>query len=157
MKRHEAAARILTFTVIGMFATLTGVCLDAFCTQQGVSASSMLYASNVLVGIVTGMLVLQRKSRMRAQRQVLEERIEVLSEMHQHIRSIVTALALYSPRPGSTESEVLAELLRRVDAHLGDLFTKLIFDPSAPQNAVRAVSRIRSFSRSGNYGSAPTL
>jgi hypothetical protein len=161
MKGERPISGILIFAVTAVCATSAGVCLDAFLSQQGLSESSILWASNALIGIAAGSLVLERNLRLKAKRQILEERIATLSEMHQHIKSVITSMAIYSTQIGGADSKVLSELLRRVEANLVDLFTRLLFDPAVPRNlleAVRTSRIIRSVSnRSEKYASGASL
>jgi hypothetical protein len=151
MKRKLPIAKILTFAVPAVCATLAGVCLDAFLTQQGLSDLVVLFASNVLIGIAAGLLVLEHKLRIEAKYQILEERIKTLSEMHQHLRSVITSLAIYGTQLGVAHADVLSEHLRRIEANLVDLFTRLLFDQSVPQSVLKAVRNtgiIRSLTKS---------
>ena len=139
MKRERLLSKILILAPIGIGATLAGAGLDAYLAQQGMSDSSILYASNVLSGIVIGAMAVQYKLLLKARHQILEERIGTLSEMHQHLRSVITSLAFYGTQLGVTHADVLSEHLRRVEAHLADLFTRLLFDQSVPQSVLKAV------------------
>ena len=139
MKRKLPTSQILIFAIPAVCATSAGVCLDAFLTQQGLSDSSILWASNVLIGIAVGFLVLEHRLRIEAKCQILEERVETLSEMHQHLRSVITSLAFYGTQLGVAHADALSEHLRRVEANLVDLFTRLLFDQSVPQNVLKAV------------------
>jgi len=109
MKRALPILKILIFAVAAVCATSAGVCLDAFLTQQGLSDLSILWASNVLIGIAVGSLVFQYKLRLKAKQQIVEERIETLSEVNQHIRSVLTSLTLYGTQSGSGDAELLSE------------------------------------------------
>lgn len=161
MRRELPISKILIFAVTAVCATSAAVCLDAFLTQQGLSDFSIMWASNVLIGIAAGSLVLEHKLRVKAKHQILEERIETLSEVNQHLRSILTSLTLYGTQIGSADAEMLSELLRRVEARLVDLFTRLLFDQSVPHSVLKAVRNtrvIRSLSStSGNYASGASL
>lgn len=161
MKRELLISKILIFAAPAVCATSAGVCLDAFLSQQGLSDFSILWASNVLLGITVGSLVFQYKLRLKAKQQILEERIETLSEVNQHIRSVLTSLTLYGTQSGSGDAELLSELLRRVETNLVDLFTRMLFDQSVPQSVLKVVRNtriIRSLSRtSENYAAGENL
>jgi predicted membrane-bound spermidine synthase len=151
MKRERLLSKVLIVGLIGIGATLAGVSLDAFLAQQGMSDSSILYVSNVLIGILIGATAVQYKLLLKARHQILEERIGTLSEMHQHLRSIITSLAFYGTQFGAAHADVLSEHLRRVEANLVDLFTRLLFAQSVPQSVLKAVRNtgiIRSLTKS---------
>jgi len=137
MKRERLLSKVLILALIGTGATLAGVGLDAFLAQQGMSDSSILCLSNVLSGIVIGAMAVQYRLLLKTRHRILEERIATLSEMHQHLRSVITSLAFYGTQ--MAHADVLSEHLRRVEAHLADLFTRLLFDRSVPQSVLKAV------------------
>jgi hypothetical protein len=161
MNWKQPILTILIFAITAVCATSAAVCLDAFLTQQGMSDASILYASNALVGIAAATLVLLQRLRVQAKNQILEERIETLSEVNQHVRSVVTSLAFYGRQTGKADGEVLSEHLRRVEAGLSELFTRLLFNQSVPQcvlKAVRNTGIIRSLSdTSSNCASGANL
>jgi hypothetical protein len=162
MRRDRPISGILIFAVTAVCATSAAVCLDTFLTQQGLSEFSILCASNVLIGIAAGSLVLEHNLRLKAKHQILEERVRTLSEVHQYLRSVITSLAFYGTQIGGADADVLSEHLRQVEANLADLFTRLLFDQSVPQSVLKAVRNtgiIRSLtsSTSGNYASGAGL
>jgi hypothetical protein len=138
MKLENPISKVLIFTAVAGFATSFGVALDGCLLQRGVSGFAILCASNALIGIVTGVLVLQHKERQKEKHQILEERIETIAEVNQHIRSVLTSVAFYGRQNGSANAEVMTELLRRVEANLAHLFKRLLLDESLPQSVVKA-------------------
>src|SRR5581483_1154375 len=125
MNQVRRASHILVFVATAFYAASCGLALDAFLMQQSVSGRATLYVSDVLIGAFAGAWVVQHKLLQEHKRQLLKERIEFLSEMNQHIRSVLTSLSLCGRNPGSVQTEVLSELLRRVESNLADMFARL--------------------------------
>jgi len=138
MKQIQRTSNILVFVATAFYAAACGIALDAFLMQQSVSGRTTLYVSDLLIGAVAGAWVVQHKLLQEHKRGLLKERIQFLSELNQHVRSVLTSLSLCGKNTGSVQAEVLGELLRRVEANLADMFERLLFDRSVPENAVRA-------------------
>ena len=138
MKREWPISKILILGAAAVCPTAVGVVLDKVLLQKGVSGGSILFASNVVIGVIAGILILQHNLRETVRFQILKERIETLSEVNQHIRSVLTSVSFYGTQTGCANAEVVSELLRRVEAHLAHLFTQMLFDQSLPENVLRA-------------------
>ena len=136
--KQETASRILIFAATVALAASFGVALSGVLLRQRVSELGVLCASNVLIGTLAGLLVLQNKLQQKAKHQLLEERIRTLSEVNQHIRGVLTSLVLYGTKNGDASAEALSELLRRVEENLDHLFTRLLFDQSLPHSVLKA-------------------
>jgi len=138
MKREWPISKILILGAAALCPVAFGAVLDKFLLQRGVPGGSILFASNVLIGVIAAILILQHDLRETVKHQILKERIETLSEVNQHIRSVLTSVSFYGTQTGSANAEVVSELLRRVEAHLAHLFTQMLFDQSLPQSVLRA-------------------
>ncbi len=138
MKRKLPIAKIVVFGAAAFYITSFGMALDAYLMELGFSGLSILYGSNVLLGACAGVLVLQDKLRKDAKQQSLKERIELVAEMNQHLRSVLTSFVLYGQQTGGAHAEVMSELLRRIEVNLADMFARLLFDRYLPQNVLKA-------------------
>jgi uncharacterized membrane protein YhiD involved in acid resistance len=141
MNQESAIRRFLTFAAATFLTASLGVALDAFLMERGLSGISVLYVSDVLIGIVAGALVLEYRSRQAVKHQVLYERIETIREVNQHLRSVLTSLSLYGRQSGPVHQEVHSELLRRVEANLADMFSRMLFDHSLPTAVLKSAKK----------------
>src|SRR5436305_2026106 len=107
MNQERRLPNILIF-VATVFTTVSyGLALDAFLMQQGLSGRATLYLSNLLIGAAAGAWVVQRRLLQHHKQRALKERIEFLSEMNQHIRSVLTSLSL-SGKPLAFEAVLMS-------------------------------------------------
>jgi hypothetical protein len=138
MNQERRLPNILIFVATAFTTVSYGLALDAFLMQQGLSGRTTLYVSNLLIGAAAGAWVVQRRLLQHHKQRALKERIEFISEMNQHIRSVLTSLSLYGKHNGGAHAEVLSELLRRVEINLADMFGRLLFDRSLPLSTLTA-------------------
>jgi hypothetical protein len=137
MNQERRFPNILIFAATAFTTVSYGIALDAFLMEQGLSGRVTLCISNLLMGTAAGAWVVQRRLLQNHKQRALKERIEFLSELNQHIRSVLTSLSLYGKHTGDAQAEVLSELLRRVEVHLADMFGRLLFDRSLPLSTLR--------------------
>jgi hypothetical protein len=138
MNQDRRFPNILIFAATAFTTVSYGIALDAFLMQQGLSGRATLYLTNLLMGTAAGAWVVQRRLLQKHKNRALKERIEFLSEMNQHVRSVLTSLSIYGKHNGDAQAEVLSELLRRVEIHLADMFGRLLFDRALPLGALNA-------------------
>jgi len=106
MNKERRFPNILIFAATAFTTVSYGIALDAFLMQQGLSGRATLYLSNLLMGTAAGAWVVQRRLLQKHKNRALKERIEFLSEMNQHIRSVLTSLSLYGKHSGDAQAEV---------------------------------------------------
>ncbi len=141
MNQSRIVRNVILFTAAGLLFSLASLALDAFLMEHGLSGLTTLYVSTALIGIAAGACVLQQQLLQDRKEQCLKERIECVSELHQHIRNVLTSLSLCAKQNGSAQAEVLSELLRRVENNLASMFSNLLFDPTVPASALKAAKR----------------
>ena len=117
--------------------------LDSRLLQGGVSALRLLLISNVLVGLLIGFLALQLQLEQKRKYKLLEERVEALSDVSQHVRSVLAALTFYGSQTGNPYSaQIVSKSLGRIESNLGQLFTRLLFGDPMPESMLKKVKAI---------------
>jgi hypothetical protein len=119
------------------------VSLDSVLLQTGLSTSRLLLVSNLFIGALSGLLALQLQFEQRRRHKLLEDRIEVLSEVSQHVRGVLTAITFYGTQTGNPHSaQIVSKTLARIESNLGQLFTRLLFGDAMPQSTLNKVKAI---------------
>jgi hypothetical protein len=96
--------------------------------------------SNLFIGALSGLLALQLQMEQRRRHKLLEDRIEVLSEVSQHVRGVLTAITFYGTQTGNPHSaQIVSRTLGRIESNLGQLFTRLMFGEAMPQSTLSKV------------------
>ena len=124
-------------------AIVTTLALDSRLLHGGVSALRLLLLSNVLVGVLIGFLALQLQLEQKRKYKMLEERVDALSDVSQHVRSVLTALTFYGTQTGNPYSaQIVSKSLGRIESQLGELFTRLLFGDPMPETTLKKVKAI---------------
>jgi NAD/NADP transhydrogenase beta subunit len=114
--------------------------LDSVLLHSGLSIPRLLSVSNVVIGALASLLALQIHLEQRRKHRILEQRIEALSEVSQHVRSVFTAITFYGSQTGNPHSaQIVSRSLGRIEANLGQLFTRLLFGDAMPQSTLKKV------------------
>lgn len=126
--------------VCGLTATATAVGLEALLLHSGISIPKLLFVSNVVIGALAGLVALQIHLEQRRRLKMLDQRIETLSEVSQHVRGVFTAITFYGSQTGNPyTAQIISKSLGRIEANLGQLLTRLLFGEAMPQSTLKKV------------------
>ena len=126
--------------VCGLTATAIAAGLDAVLLHSGLSIPKVLSVSNLIIGTLAGLVALQLHLEQRRRLKMLDQRIEALSEVSQHVRSVFTAITFYGSQTGNPyTAQIISKSLGRIEANLGQLFTRLLFGEAMPQSTLKKV------------------
>ena len=146
MQITRLISKASTFTpsvACALTAIVISVGLDSMLLQGGVPALRLLLFSNLVVGMLIGFLALQFQLEQKRKYKLLEERVEALSDVSQHVRSVLAALTFYGTQTGNPYSaQIVSKSLGRIESHLGELFTRLLFGDPMPESTLKKVKAI---------------
>lgn len=126
--------------VCGLTATAMAVGVDAVLLRSGLSLPKLLSVSNLVIGALAGLVALQIHLEQRRRLRMLDQRIEALSEVSQHVRSVLAAITFYGSQTGNPyTAQIISKSLGRIEANLDQLFTRLLFGEAMPQSTLKKV------------------
>jgi hypothetical protein len=133
-------SNLVPCVVSGLTATAIAAGLDAVLLRSGLSIPKLLSVSNLIIGTLAGLVALQIHLEQRRRLRMLDQRIEALSEVSQHVRSVFTAITFYGSQTGNPyTAQIISKSLGRIEANLGQLFTRLLFGEAMPQSTLKKV------------------
>ena len=124
----------------GLTATAIAAGLDAVLLHSGFSIPKLLSVSNLVIGALATLVALQIHLEQRRRLKMLDQRVEALSEVSQHVRSVFTAITFYGSQTGNPHTaQIVSKSLGRIEANLGELFTRLLFGEAMPESTLKKV------------------
>lgn len=154
MNIKKTVLKLVVFLVVVAIVTCLGIAVDFFLGQHGASALTILLLPNAVSGVIAGALILQHMLREKEKRQIFKDRLDAFSEIHHHVRGVLTAVAFYGTQTGNPYSaEIISECLTRVESNLYKMLRTSVLNQPAPE-AANAMSRIRSF-MNGRFTAEP--
>lgn len=100
---------VLAFILFAVVVSTVGLGFDRLLLQEGVPRLGVLLLSNILTGLVAGVLFLQNKIRAQERQQLLEERLQKVAEMNHHIRNALQVMAFYRHQINDPEAATLLQ------------------------------------------------
>jgi hypothetical protein len=81
--------------------------------------------SNVLTGIVAGVLFLQNRLRAQERQKLLEQRLQKLADMNHHVRNALQVVSFYRHQISDPEAgRLLQESIRRIEWTLEEVLPR---------------------------------
>lgn len=116
---------LLTFVLFVIFVSAVGVGFDKLLLREGVSRLGVLFLSNLLTGLVAGILFLQNKIRFQEKQKLLEERLKKIAEMNHHVRNALQVVAFYRSQIRDPEAaRVLQDSIKRIEWTLEEILPR---------------------------------
>jgi len=154
MNIEKPAWKLVVFVAVVAIVTCLGIAVDFFLGEHGASALTILFFPNAVSGVIAGALILQHMLREKEKRQIFKDRLDAFSEIHHHVRAVLTAVAFYGTQTGNPYStEIISECLARVESNLYQMLRTSVLNQPVPE-AENAMSRIRSF-MNGRFTAEP--
>lgn len=145
MNIEKPVWKLVVFLAVVAIVTCLGIAVDFFLGDHGASALTILFFPNAVSGLIAGALILQHMLREKEKRQIFKDRLDSFSEIHHHVRGVLTAVAFYGTQTGNPYSaEIISECLARVESNLYQMLRTSVLNEPVPE-AANATSRIRSF------------
>jgi hypothetical protein len=95
MNRDNRFKQAVSSFVDAGFVFSSALALELFFLQSGVPTRAVFVMSSIVIGALGYGIVLERRRRRDQQRQVLEDRLETISEINHHVRNVLSVVAFY--------------------------------------------------------------
>ncbi|MGH9564502.1 MAG: hypothetical protein ACRD4I_00825 [Candidatus Angelobacter sp.] len=116
---------VLTFILSALFITAVGFTFDRLLLREGIPRTDVLLFSNLLTGLVAGVLFLQMKLRAMEKQRLLELRLRKLADMNHHVRNALQVLAFYaSQTKDARAAELIKESIHRIEWTLNEVLPR---------------------------------
>jgi len=117
-----------------------GFGFDQLLVWEGVSSMGVMLLSNILTGVVAGLLFLQNRLRAEDRQKLLEHRLAKVAEMNHHVRNALQVVSFYRHQISDPEAgRLLQESIRRIEWTLEEVLPRGWNINGAPLSS-RAVS-----------------
>ena len=116
---------LLAFVLFVVFVSGVGVGFDRLLLREGVPRLGVLFLSNLLTGLVAGILFLQNKIRAQERQKLLEERLKKVAEMNHHVRNALQVVAFYRSQISDPEAgRLLQDSIERIEWTLEEILPR---------------------------------
>ncbi len=95
MNRYNSLKKVVSPVVGAAFICSSTLLVELFFLQSGAPTLAVLVMSSLVIGALGYCVVIERRKLRDQQRQILEERLETVSEMNLHIRNVLGVVAFY--------------------------------------------------------------
>ena len=115
----KSKAAVILIAIVVAFA---GLAFDGLLLHEGVPRYDLLAISNLLTGIVAGGFFWQALRRERENREFVQERLRIISDMNHHIRNALQVISFHSYRDQDEKTvEVLQQAVNRIEWSLNEV------------------------------------
>lgn len=108
-------------------ACITGVGFgfDRLLLREGVPRISVLLLSNLLTGLVAGLLLIQSKLRAIEKQRLLEHRLKKIAEMNHHVRNALQVVMFYGHMAqDENTARLIRESIQRIEWTLNEVLPR---------------------------------
>jgi hypothetical protein len=95
MNRDNGLKKVVSSFVDAGFFFSSAFALELFLLRSGVPTMAVFVMSSLVITALGYGIVLERRRRRDQQRQVLEDRLETISEINHHVRNVLSVVAFY--------------------------------------------------------------
>jgi hypothetical protein len=95
MNRDNRFTKAISSLVDAGFFFSSAFALELLFLRSGVPTMAVFAISSLVIGALGYGIVLERRRRKDQQRQVLEDRLETISEINHHVRNVLSVVAFY--------------------------------------------------------------
>jgi hypothetical protein len=101
---------------------VAGSVLDRILHRDGISHQYLLDLSNVLTGLLAGIIFYHWRREHLRHEKLLEEKLRVVAELNHHIRNALQVIALYAARVhDDDELQLIREATERIEWSLREI------------------------------------
>jgi len=108
-------------------ACITGVGFgfDRLLLREGVPRTNVLLLSNLLTGVVAGLLLVQSKMRAIEKQRLLEHRLKKIAEMNHHVRNALQVVTFYGHMAQDEKAaRLIQESIQRIEWTLNEVLPR---------------------------------
>lgn len=108
-------------------ACITGVGFgfDRLLLREGVPRTNVLLLSNLLTGVVAGLLLIQSKLRAIEKQRLLEHRLKKIAEMNHHVRNALQVVTFYGHMAQDEKAaQLIHESIQRIEWTLNEVLPR---------------------------------
>jgi hypothetical protein len=116
---------VLSVLIFVVVVSAVGFGFDRLLVREGVPSIRVMLLSNVLTGIVAGVLFLQNRLRAQERQKLLEQRLQKLADMNHHVRNALQVVSFYRHQISDPEAgRLLQESIRRIEWTLEEVLPR---------------------------------
>jgi hypothetical protein len=135
VKLRSFAKSLLALIVV----SLSSYVLEVRLHRDGVPSYDLILLSNLLVGVVAGVLVCVLSAREQQRQKYVECRLKVIADMNHHIRNALQVISFYS-RKGDKHEVGIVQAVERIQWALREVLPQLPDAPPTAQYGERVVT-----------------